>query len=254
MDGNFPPIEISRSVAQRRPQQSLLEVAALTTSHGAQLALSDVAFTANAGEILGIIGPNGAGKTTLLECLAGILAADSGKVYWRGKPLPAAQRRRAMFYVPDGVRPYQDQLVAQVLSFFAEVYHRSDSEVADIIAAVGLGTVLGKRVRALSKGFGRRLLLALGLLTPHQVLLMDEPFDGFDPRQTREIVGVVRAEAAKGRSLLLAIHQLVDAERICDRFVLLSDGRVHGVGTLNDLRGCTSLPEGHLEDIFLALT
>ncbi len=209
MDGNFPPIEISRSVAQRRPQQSLLEVVALTTSHGDQLALSDVAFTANAGEILGIIGPNGAGKTTLLECLAGILAADSGKVHWRGKPLPAAQRRRAMFYVPDGVRPYQDQLVAQVLSFFAEVYHRSDSEVADIIAAVGLGTVLGKRVRA---------------------------------------------EAAKGRSLLLAIHQLVDAERICDRFVLLSDGRVHGVGTLNDLRGCTSLPEGHLEDIFLALT
>ena len=79
-------------------------------------------------------------------------------------------------------------------------------------------------------------MLALALLTPQPLLLMDEPFDGFDLTQTREIMGVLRKTAGRGRALVLAIHQLIDAERICDRFVLLSDGRTRGVGTLDELR------------------
>src|SRR5438128_12514300 len=97
-------------------------------------------------------------------------------------------------------------------------------------------------------------MLALGLLTPHPLVIMDEPFDGFDLRQSRDIVGVLRREAAKGRTLVLAIHQLMDAERVCDRFILLADGRVRGVGTLGDLRTRTQLPTGSLEEVFLALT
>jgi ABC-2 type transport system ATP-binding protein len=97
-------------------------------------------------------------------------------------------------------------------------------------------------------------MLALGLLTPHAMLVMDEPFDGFDLRQTRDIADVLRREAATGRTLALAIHQLADAERVCDRFILLADGRIRGAGTLNDLQVQTGLAEGSLEDIFLALT
>src|SRR5258706_427913 len=125
---------------------------------------------------------------------------------------------------------------------------------ADTIEAVGLTPVLHKRVRSLSKGYGQRLMLALGLLTPHPLLLMDEPFDGFDLRQTREIVGVLRKEVVKGRTLALAIHQLMDAQRVCDRFILLAGGHVRGAGTLNDLRVRTGITDGSLEDIFLALT
>jgi ABC-2 type transport system ATP-binding protein len=98
------------------------------------------------------------------------------------------------------------------------------------------------------------LLLALGLLTPQKVLLMDEPFDGFDLRQSRNVIQVLRKEATWGRTLILAIHQLADAERVCDRFLLLAGGRVRGTGTLGELRMQTGLPEGSLEDIFLALT
>lgn len=159
-----------------------------------------------------------------------------------------------MFYLPDGVRPYQDQPVIRALSFFADVYRRSAVEITDTIESVGLTPVLHKRVHSLSKGYGRRLMLALGLLTPHPLLLMDEPFDGFDLRQTREIAGVLRKEVTKGRTFALAIHQLLDAERVCDRFILLADGRVRGVGTLNDLRARTGNPTGNLEDMFLALT
>ena len=234
--------------------QVLLRVDTINKQYADQVVLADVAFDIQHGEIIGIIGPNGAGKTTLLEALAGILPAETNDVYWHGKPLPPSRRREAIFYLPDGVRPYQDQPVTRVLSLFASVYRRSADEVAVIIESVGLKPVLHKRVHSLSKGYGRRLMLALGLLTPQPLLLMDEPFDGFDLRQVREMAGVLRDEAAKGRTLVLAIHQLMDAERICDRFILLADGRVRGAGALNDLRARTGNPTGNLEDIFLALT
>jgi ABC-2 type transport system ATP-binding protein len=234
--------------------QVLLRVDSINKHYADQAVLADVAFDIQAGEILGIIGPNGAGKTTLLEVLAGILPAESSDVQWLGRPLPPSRRREAMFYLPDGVRPYQDQPVTRVLSFFADVYRRSADEVRGTIESVGLTPALHKRVHSLSKGYGRRLMLALGLLTPHPLLLMDEPFDGFDLRQIRAIVDVLRREATEGRTLVLAIHQLSDAERVCDRFILLADGRVRGAGKLDDLRSRTGLADGSLEDIFLALT
>jgi ABC-2 type transport system ATP-binding protein len=218
----------------------VLEVTALTKRYGDQPALSDVGFAVRDGEVLGLIGPNGAGKTTLLESIAGLL--------------PAQRRREVIFYLPDGIRPYGDQFVEEVLAFFAGTYRRSAQELSDIVAGVGLGPALVKRVQSLSKGYNRRLIIALGLITPHPMLLMDEPFDGFDLRQTRDMMAVLRRVASGGRTLLLSIHQLRDAEAVCDRFALLADGRIRGVGTLDELRARTGRPTAALEDIFLALT
>ena len=133
-------------------------------------------------------------------------------------------------------------------------FRRSNVQVADAIHAVGLAPMLQKRVKALSKGYARRLMLALAVLTPQPLLLLDEPFDGFDLRQTRDIMGLIRGWAAKGRTFVLAIHQLADAERVCDRCVLLSDGRVRGMGSMDELRALTGQPAATLEDIFLGLT
>jgi ABC-2 type transport system ATP-binding protein len=238
----------------KRSTPVLMEVFGISKSYNGQTALSDISFLVPRGEILGLIGPNGAGKTTLLEAVAGILPVDDGRVLWRTALLPVPRRREVVFYLPDGLRPWDDQYVQRLLSFFAAVYRRSREDVDDTIRAVGLAPVLNKRVIALSKGFARRLMLGLALLTPHPVLLMDEPFDGFDIRQTRQVVGLLRQLVANGRTLVLAIHQLADAERICDRFVLLADGRVRGIGTLADLRTQTGKPAAGLEDIFLALT
>jgi ABC-2 type transport system ATP-binding protein len=249
------PLSVEAACASgQADDQVLLRVDTINKQYADQVVLADVAFDVQQGEIIGIIGPNGAGKTTLLEALAGILPAETNDVYWRGRSILPSRRREAIFYLPDGVRPYQDQPVTRILSFFADVYRRSVDEIADTIESVGLTPVLHKRVHSLSKGYGRRLMLALGLLTPHPLLLMDEPFDGFDLRQIRDIVHVLRREPAKGRTLVLAIHQLMDAERVCDRFILLADGCVRGTGTLNDLRARTGIPTGNLEDIFLALT
>ena len=233
---------------------ALMEVAGVTKRYGEQRALTDVSFGVNAGEVLGLIGPNGAGKTTLLEAIAGLLPVDDGRILWRGTPPALLHRRDFMFYLPDGLRPWDDEYVARLLEFFAAAYGRPARITTEAIGALGLAPVLRRRIGALSKGYGRRLMLALALIAPQPLLLMDEPFDGFDLRQTREIMAVVRDVARRGRTLVLAIHQLIDAERVCDRFVLLADGRIRGIGTLADLRAQTGMPAGGLEDVFLALT
>jgi ABC-2 type transport system ATP-binding protein len=232
----------------------VMQVTRLVKCYGEQRALTDIAFAVRAGEVVGLIGPNGAGKTTLLEAIAGLLPVDDGEVLWRGKRLLQPNRRDVMFYLPDGLRPWDDQYVASVIEFFATAYGRPESVVARTIGTLGLAPALRKRVLALSKGYARRLMLALALLTPHPLLLMDEPFDGFDLRQTREIMRVLRDVAGKGRTLVLAIHQLLDAERVCDGFVLLAHGRVRGVGTLDELRAQAGKSAAGLEEVFLALT
>ena len=100
----------------------------------------------------------------------------------------------------------------------------------------------------------KRTLLAAGLLTRQDLLLLDEPFDGLDLRQARDVMALLKAHASTGRTLFLSIHQLTDAERICHRFVLLADGRVRGAGSLDTLRTQTGLADGDLEAVFLALT
>jgi ABC-2 type transport system ATP-binding protein len=237
-----------------QPAAALMQISGLGKRYGEQRALAEVSFDVRSREVLGLIGPNGAGKTTLLETLAGILPADGGEIFWRGAPLSLADRRDAVFYLPDGLRPWDDQFVVRSVELFAAVYGCVETRVAETVHAVGLSPVLSKRISALSKGYGRRLMLALALLTPQPVLLMDEPFDGFDLRQTREMMGLLREVAGRGRTLVLAIHQLGDAERVCDRFVLLAEGRVRGVGTFDQLRAQTNEGSGRLEDVFLALT
>jgi ABC-type multidrug transport system ATPase subunit len=232
----------------------LMRVDGLSKRYGDQQALANVSFDVHGNEILGLIGPNGAGKTTLLEAIAGLLPIDSGAVFWRENALPFDRRRDSIFFLPDGIRPWQEQHVLQVIEFFAAIYGRPGPTLANTIRLLGLSPVLRKRVDALSKGFCRRLMLAMALLTPHPLLLMDEPFDGFDLRQTREIMNVLREVALGGRTLVLAIHQLIDAERVCDRFVLLAAGRLRGSGTLDDLRTRTGEVQAGLEDVFLALT
>jgi ABC-2 type transport system ATP-binding protein len=221
---------------------------------GDRQVLADVSFDVASGEILGLIGPNGAGKTTLLECIAGLAPTDGGEVRWRGTSLPPQRRKERLFYVPEAISPYPDQRTSEVLKFFREAYRQPVSRLEQLVRALGLAAALAKPVSALSKGYRRRFLLALGLLAPRPVLLLDEPFDGFDLRQTREVMNLLQNETVDGRTLVLSIHQLGDAQRVCDRLVLLSGGRVMGVGTVAELTASARLPIGSdLEEVFLAL-
>ena len=154
-----------RSVFLERQHSILLEVDALTKRYGEQTALDDVPFAVQRGEVLGLIRPDGAGKTTLLETIAG--SFRSIRAACVGRPSPCRKRVDAnSCFTCRTIRPYGDQHVARVLSFVADVYQRSPEDLADVVAAVGLRPALCKRVHSLSKGFNRRLMLAIGFLAP----------------------------------------------------------------------------------------
>ena len=232
----------------------MIDVRHISRRFGSLIALKDVSFSVQPGEILGLVGPNGAGKTTLLEVVSGLLPAESGTVIWRDAPLAPAERKRTMFYVPEATIPYPAEAVGRVLGLFARLFSIEQERLPNLIKALRLDPVMDMRIGDLSKGYRRRLLIALGLIAPQPLLIMDEPFDGLDLRQTREVIGVLRQTANGGRTLLLSIHQLTDAERVCDRFVLLSGGTVRGEGNLQVLRGLAGVGEVGLEEVFLALT
>lgn len=216
-----------------------LAVAQLSARRGTRQVLTDVSFTARAGEILGVIGPNGAGKTTLFECVAGLLPFDSGTV--DNDPL---------FYVPDAIRPWPDQTVRWTLELTSRMFEARLDET--LLVDLDLVALQHATVKSLSKGEAKRLDIAVGLAVPRTVLLLDEPFDGLDLRQTRQVMEVLRRDAANGRTLVLSIHQLSDAARACDRFLLLDHGRSVAEGTLDELTAKTHAPT--IEEVFLALT
>ena len=231
----------------------LFEVCGMSKRFGAIAALADVSFHVRAGEVLGLIGPNGAGKSTLFECLAGVLPADSGRV------TGPVERWRMLFYVPDGIAPWPAQTVEWALDFTIGFFGGRADLRQKVIGQLDLSGILHQTMGTLSKGQRKRALLAIGLLTPQPALMIDEPFDGLDLRQAREVQTALRWHAERGRTLFLSIHQISDAARLCDRFVLLSSGRVCGEGTAAELAAMAAARDsskalGDLEEVFLALT
>jgi len=218
-------------------------------------ALRAATFRVETGEVLGLLGPNGAGKSTLLACLAGLMLADDGDVLGEdGQLIDVTHRRERLVYLPDSVVPWPDQTTEWILAFWRAMVGAPDDGFADVANVLGLDELKGRRLGTLSKGERKRILLALTLSSPQPVVLMDEPFDGLDLRQTRATIAMFRKLAASGRSLVLSIHSMPDAARVCDRLVLLNDGTTIAEGTLAELRGRAGVgAAADLEDVFLAL-
>ena len=240
------------------PDEPFLSVRDLTKRYARLTALAGVSFSIRRGEVLGLIGPNGSGKTTLFECLGGVLPLDEGAVEGAAGRLSADQRTAQIFYLPDSIAPWPSQRVSWLLEYVTGLFGGSAGRIPEMARELGLEPLLDAPLGSLSKGQRKRALLAMGLLTPQPVLLADEPFDGLDLRQTREVAKSLRAAAAAGRAVVLSIHQVTDAARVCDRFVLLSNGRVCGEGTFEELTEMAASRTGgrpaDLEQVFLALT
>ena len=239
--------------------EAVVRVDGLSKSYGRVRALDDVAFYVCTGEILGLIGPNGAGKTTLFECVAGLEAADQGRVFFGSVPVGGQRRSTKLFYVPDGIAPWGDQPVSWVLDYSIGFFAGRREIYQQVIADLALEPLMRVPIRSLSKGQRKRTLLALGLLAPQPILLIDEPFEGLDLRQSREAASTLRKHLTPDRTFFLSIHQIVDAAKVCDRFILLSGGRVVAEGKLDTLTALARQRVGHslpdnFEEVFLALT
>ena len=212
------------------PAEALVSVRGLSRSYGARRAVRDLGFEIGAG-VTGLLGPNGAGKTTLLSCLAGIAPWDDGSVRIDGVELsrrPAEARRRVGF-MPERVAFPPDTRVAEYLRFVAAVKgiarrHRPGA-VDAVLATTGLGASRGRIIANLSKGYRQRVGLAQALLGRPPVVILDEPTAGLDPINALEIRDVL-AGYARDRAVLISTHHLSDARLMCDRVIVMSQGRI----------------------------
>ena len=202
-----------------------IKVEHISKSYGSQLALSDVSFAVEPGEVVGFLGPNGAGKSTMMKILTGYLKPDDGKFEVAGlngfREMPAIQKR--LGYLPEHNPLYDSMYVREYLSFTAGMYHGAKSRVEEVIEQVGLGAMANKKIQQLSKGYQQRVGLAQALVHDPDVLILDEPTTGLDPNQIVEIRDLIRSVSAS-TTILLSTHIMQEVEALCSRVLILRDG------------------------------
>ena len=217
-----------------------LELIDLRRRFGEVVALDGVSFEVGEGSLVGFVGPNGAGKTTAMRIVLGVLAADSGEVRWRGRPVDGAARRR-FGYIPEERGLYPKMRVLEQLVYLARLHGVSRavarSRAEGILDTLGVSTRSTDRVETLSLGNQQRVQLAAALVHEPDVLVLDEPFSGLDPVGTDVLVEVLRRESReRGVPIVFSSHQLELVERICDGVVMIVDGRIVARGSIEELR------------------
>ena len=246
----------------------MLEAKELWKAYGSKAAVSGVSLAVNAGEIVGLLGPNGAGKSTTVAMLCGLTAPDKGTVTIGGVPVgdEASPTKRRIGLVPQDISLYEDLSAIGNLELFGALYGvKGDTlrqRAADALALVGLSDRAKAKPSTFSGGMKRRLNIACALVHDPDVLLLDEPTAGVDPQSRNAIFDNLEALRARGKALLYTTHYMEEAERLCDRIVIVDHGTVVASDrkeVLLDLlpiekRTKTVVREASLEDVFLHLT
>ncbi|MGY1836026.1 ABC transporter ATP-binding protein [Blastococcus sp. SYSU DS0510] len=211
----------------------------LRKRYGRRTAVDDVSFTVGRGEVVGLLGPNGAGKTSVIKMLLGLVRPDAGEVLLLGRESADPRSRSAVGYLPELFR-YQPWLTAaEVLDLHVRL-SRIDvppAERRECLAMVGLGERTGDRVGGFSKGMQQRLGLAVALVARPELVVLDEPTSALDPIGRVDVRDLVLSLKARGVAVLLNSHLIGEVERVCDRVVILDEGKVAASGTLAELLG-----------------
>ena len=233
----------------------MIEVSHLTKKYGGHLAVDDVSFTVEDGQIYGLLGPNGAGKSTIMNILTGYLSATSGQVTVAGHPLPeeADEAKACVGYLPEQPPLYPEMTVGEYLNFVAELKKvpraQRKEHVLRAARRTGLEKVLPRLIRSLSKGYKQRVGIAQALLGSPKIIILDEPTVGLDPAQVIEMRKLIR-ELGKAHTVILSSHILSEVQAVCQQVLILSKGKLAVSGTLQELTA-----DGRsLEEVFLALT
>jgi ABC-2 type transport system ATP-binding protein len=223
---------------------SAIAVRELRKSYGSLEAVRGIDFHVERGEVFGLLGPNGAGKTTTVEILEGYRKRDGGEVEVLGAdPARAAEDwRERIGVVLQSSAMYETLTVAEMLRLFAG-YYREPRPVDEVAELVGLREKLDERVRRLSGGQRRRLDLGLALIGDPELIFLDEPTTGFDPRARRQAWETIRGLRGLGKTILLTTHYLDEAEQLADRVAVLAHGRIVASGTPAELTGAEPATE-----------
>ncbi|MEX2982485.1 ABC transporter ATP-binding protein [Streptomyces sp. C36] len=211
---------------------TVITIRELSKEYGGKRAVDEVSLEIRQGEIFGLLGPNGAGKTTTLECLTGLRRPSSGSVKVLGTdPVEGGEEFRQHVAVqPQEANLFPQQTVRETVELWASFYPAPD-DVGEVLERVGLTDSAYRRVKALSGGQARRLLLAVAVIGRPLVLVLDEPAAGLDPQAKELLWAVIRQHRRNGGTTLLTTHDMNEATELCDRVAVLVDGRVAACDT-----------------------
>jgi ABC-2 type transport system ATP-binding protein len=236
----------------------MIEVKGLVKSYGAKRAVDGVTFSVRRGDILGFLGPNGAGKSTTMKMLTGYLRPDAGTATVDGVDVatdPVAVKQK-LGYLPESAPAYPEMTVEEFLGFIAEIrgFRAAADRRAQVDRAIGLthlDPVRRQTIETLSKGFKQRVGFAQALLHNPPALVLDEPTDGLDPNQKNEVRALIKQMATE-KAVILSTHILEEVDAICNRVIVISQGRVVVDETPAALH--SRQPGARLDEIFRGLT
>lgn len=232
----------------------MLQIDNITKRYGDRAAVDHLTLHIAPGEICGFIGHNGAGKTTTIKICCGILQPDEGDVRIGGHSVRAEPLacKRMIAYIPDNPDLYEYMSGVQYLNFIADIFGvpkaAREARVREYAALFELTDDLAQPVSAYSHGMKQKLALIAALLHEPKLIIMDEPFVGLDPKASHLLKGLMREHCEKGGAIFFSTHVLEVAEKLCDRVAIIKAGRLIADGTMEAVRGDSSL-----EDVFLEL-
>lgn len=238
----------------------MIKLEHLTKHFGRIAAVDDLSLEVRGGEIMAFLGPNGAGKTTTLRMIGGLLEPTGGRIEVKGHDLARSplEVKQIMGFIPDRPYLYEKLTAREFLVFSGGLYgvqpDRAASRGKELLRLFDLTDWSDELIESFSHGMKQRLVLSSALLHEPEVLVIDEPMVGLDPRGARMLKNLFRGLRDRGVTILLSTHTLSVAEEICDRVAIIHKGRLISVGTVEDLRVLSHKHEAGLEDVFLSLT
>lgn len=216
-----------------------VQVSHLAKRFGDTEAVVDVSFAVEKGEIFGLLGPNGAGKTTTIRMMLDVFKPDAGTVQVFGGELDMAKKRR-IGYMPEERGLYKDQKLEPTLLYLATLKGLDEKEIQgrlnEWLERFELAEHRGKKVQELSKGMQQKAQIIATLLHDPDLIVIDEPFSGLDPVSTRLVKHVLQEQREAGKSILMSTHQMYQVEALCDRIVLIDEGRTVLYGAVHDIK------------------
>ena len=223
----------------------MIEVKNVTKKYGKTVAVEDISFSINDGEIVGLLGPNGAGKSTTMNILTGYIEQTSGEVTIEGyntlkKPKKA---KRQIGYMPEGVPLYTDLTVKEFVTYMAELKQvdrkTRKEKVEKVIEQTGLKDVENKLTKNLSRGYKQRVSMAGALVGEPKILILDEPTVGLDPKQITEIRNLIKT-LGKTHTIILSSHILSEVSQICNKVIIINKGKIVAIDTPENLENKVS--------------
>ncbi|MDO4671099.1 MAG: ABC transporter ATP-binding protein [Aerococcus sp.] len=237
----------------------LLTVTNLTGGYNRREVIKDLNFSVNKGEIVGLIGLNGAGKSTTIKHVMGLLTPLAGEIAINGVTLKEDNRayRQAISYIPETPILYKELTLKEHLAMIGAVYGLDEEEIIARAKPLLTRFRLLDRLEWLpvhfSKGMKQKVMIICSLLTDTSLYLIDEPFVGLDPLAIHDFIELLEQKKSEGKGILMSTHILANAERYCDRFLFLKDGRLRANGTLSEIRSQLHLPNATLDELYFAL-